>query len=215
MKNHYNLLNKLIKHQIIFTKKAAFTKINESFVIGNRANNINIINFDKNIYNLMQALKVIENILFKGGSVLFVSDSSKKGVFIKHFALKHNQFFICSKWIPGFLSNFEQILPDLHKTSKKIKKKSTFSGRKRKTFYRFYKGIKNLKSLPDLIIVFDLEKNQKVIKEANFRNIPVISFCNLDSDITGVTYPIIGDFNSKKVIFLYLKVLNFIFSLKK
>jgi len=215
MKNRYNLLNKLIQHQITFSKNNAFSKINQSYVIGKRFNNKYILNYNKNIYNLILALKVLDSVINKDGSVLFVTDSPKNSIFIKYFANKYKQSYICSKWISGFLSNFEQVLPDLHKTAIKIKKKSIFSGRKRKTFYRFYKGIKNLKALPDLIIIFDLEKNQRVIKEANYRNIPIISFSNIDDDISNITYPIFGQFDSKKVVFLYLKVLSLIFSLKK
>jgi len=39
MKNRYNLLNKLIQHQITFSKNNAFSKINQSYVIGKRFNN--------------------------------------------------------------------------------------------------------------------------------------------------------------------------------
>jgi len=126
MKNKSNLLNQLVENQITFTKYNALTKINKSFIIGKRFSNKYILNFNKNIYNLMLALRVLDNILLKGGSILFVTDSLQNSVFIKHFALKYNQFYICSKWISGFLSNFEQVLPDLHKTANKIKKKYFF-----------------------------------------------------------------------------------------
>ena len=71
------------------------------------------------------------------------------------------------------------------------------------------KGIIHIKKIPDLIIVFDTEKNQKVIKEASIKNIPVIGFSNINSNFQNVTYPVIMNLSKKKIL-LYLKIMSLV-----
>lgn len=81
-------------------------------------------------------------------------------------------------------------------------------------FYRLFKGVNTLNKLPDLLFVVDTFKCEKIIKEANTRNIPVIMFSGLNSISAGVQYPAITNVFSKKNILLYLKILNIILKKK-
>ena len=168
-----------------------------------------VLNNSKNFYNFSKALSVLDSVLKKKGTILFVSSDKRSSIFIKNLALINNQPYVVSKWLSGFLSNFEQVFPSIYSTVKKIKKKNVFSVRKRKTFLRFLKGIIHIKKIPDLIIVFDTEKNQKVIKEASIRNIPVIGFSKIDSNFQNVTYPVVMNLSKKKIL-LYLKIMSLV-----
>ncbi|MCX6719000.1 MAG: 30S ribosomal protein S2 [Candidatus Taylorbacteria bacterium] len=65
---------------------------------------------------------------------------------------------------------------------------------------KMFFGIVSLKRMPDAIFVIDPLKEKNAVAEAVFAKIPTIALCGSDCDISGVTYPILGNDGSKTSI---------------
>jgi ribosomal protein S2 len=56
-----------------------------------------VLNNSKNFYNFSKALFVLDSVLKKRGTVLFVGGDERSSVYIKNLALLNNQPYIVSK----------------------------------------------------------------------------------------------------------------------
>jgi small subunit ribosomal protein S2 len=77
--------------------------------------------------------------------------------------------------------------------SKYTKKERLMIDREIEKLERFFSGISSMKDLPKAVVVVDSKKEIIAVNEAKVMNIPVVSLCGTDCDITGLNYPIIGN----------------------
>ena len=113
--------------------------------------------------------------------------------------------FVDGRWIGGTLTNFPEIkkrlnkLEDLTKQKEKgeltkyTKKERLMIDREIANLERFFSGISEMKDLPKAVIVVDSKKEIIAVTEAQKMNIPVIALCGTDSDINGISYPIVAN----------------------
>jgi len=69
-----------------------------------------------------------------------------------------------------------------------------------KDLARYFDGVTEMTELPKAVFVVDSRTSQIAVKEANDRNIPVISISNSDCDIRNIDYPIVANDNSQKSV---------------
>jgi len=181
------------------------------YVFGEK-NNVEILDLEKTSDLLQDALEFIADLGKNKKQVLFVGTKSEIRDIVKAGAEEIKQPYMTERWIGGTLTNFEQIkkrtqlLVDLRNKQAKgeldkyKKKERTKIAKEMKDLGRYFDGITEMTELPKAVFVIDSRTSEIAVKEANDRNIPVISLSNSDCDIRTISYPIVANDNSQKSV---------------
>lgn len=171
------------------------------FIFGVR-NDIHIIDLEKTIIKLNEALVFVNKIAKNGGVIIFVGTKKQAKAYIKEMALKVNMPYVADRWIGGLLTNFsiiskqirlmEQLETDLASGAldKYTKKERVMIEKKIKKLNQKFGGLRLLKKLPDAIFVTDINEDRIAVNEARVKNIPIIALADTNTDPGLVTYPI-------------------------
>lgn len=164
------------------------------YILGARSN-LHIINIEATIVMLRNASSFLNSVVSSGGSVLFVCSKGEYSPIIEDIAKKTNQYYINKQWIGGLLTNFTQVKEKLQNTTKCSHK-----------FLSLTEGIRNMKKLPDIIIVFGVLSNSTALHEAELLKIPSIAIVDTNCTLQKITYPIPGNDDSILSINLFCQM---------
>ncbi len=177
-------------------------------------NGIHIIDLKKTQKALDKALQVVHEIVGEGYDVLFVGTKPQAKDIIASEAQRCGMFYVTHRWLGGMLTNFATIkksikyYKNLEKMStdgtyEKISKKERLMiERKKEKLYRVLAGILEMKRLPGLLFVVDINKEHLAVHEARKMNIPIIAMVDTNVDPTLVDYPIPANDDAAKSISL-------------
>jgi len=110
--------------------------------------------------------------------------------------------YVNERWLGGTISNFPQMQKSLKKMeemaenmasgfyNKYTKKERLLIDREIIRLTRFFGGIKNLKTVPDILFVVDTKREAGAVYEANTKKVTVIGIVDSNSDPDMVDYPI-------------------------
>ena len=183
-------------------------------------NGIYIIDLNKTKDALTDAYKKIESIVLEGGKVLIVGTKDNAKEIVEAEALRSGSFYITNRWLGGILTNFKTIqtrirkLKDLESAEDdgswdRLPKKEAIALRKEKEkLAKNLEGIKEMRKLPNAIIVVDPTEEVNACKEARKLNIPVFAICDTNCDPDGIDYVIPGNDDATKSISMILGILN-------
>ena len=184
------------------------------YIFGQR-NNIHILDLEKTVPMLYEALNAINAIAKKGGRFLFVGTKRSASNLVADAAKNCGQYYVNHRWLGGMLTNWETVSKSI-KALKQIeqriengeinslrkKERLTIERRKDKLELTLG-GIKNMSGLPDALFIIDTNKESIAVSEANNLGIPVFAVCDSNSDPSGVDYPIPGNDDALRAISLY------------
>ena len=183
-------------------------------------NGIYIIDLNKTKDALTDAYKKLESIVLEGGKVLIVGTKDNAKEIVEAEALRSGSFYITNRWLGGILTNFKTIqtrirkLKDLESAEDdgswdRLPKKEDIALRKEKEkLAKNLEGIKEMRKLPNAIIVIDPTEEVNACKEARKLNIPVFAICDTNCDPDGIDYVIPGNDDATKSISMILGILN-------
>ena len=183
-------------------------------------NGIYIIDLNKTRDALVDAYKVLVNIVSEGGKVLLVGTKENSKEIIKSEAERSGSFYITNRWLGGILTNFKTIqtrirkLKDLESAEEdgswdKLPKKEAIALRKEKEkLAKNLEGIKEMRKIPNALIVVDPILEHNAVKEANKLGIPVFAICDTNCNPDGINYVIPGNDDATKSVKLIISVLN-------
>ena len=184
------------------------------YIFGKR-NNIHIINLEKTVPMLHEALEAVHSIAKNGGKFLFVGTKRSASDLIAQAAINCGQYYVNHRWLGGMLTNWETVsksikkLKDLEEriSSGEInnltKKERLNIERQKDKLDLTLGGIKNINGIPDALFIIDTNKEAIAVLEANNLNIPVIAICDTNTDPSGVDFPIPGNDDALRAISLY------------
>ncbi len=184
------------------------------YIFGKR-NNIHIINLEKTVPMLYEALEIVESIAKNGGKFLFVGTKRSASDLIAQAATNCGQYYVNHRWLGGMLTNWETVSKSIKKlksleeriSSGEInsltKKERLNIERQKDKLDLTLGGIKNMNGIPDALFVIDTNKEAIAVLEANNLNIPVIAICDTNTNPSGVDYPIPGNDDALRAISLY------------
>ena len=184
------------------------------YIFGKR-NNIHIINLEKTVPMLYEALDAIQSIAKNGGKFLFVGTKRSASDLIAQAATNCGQYYVNHRWLGGMLTNWETVSNSIKKLksleerietgeiNSLTKKERLQIERQKEKLDLNLGGIKNMNGIPDAMFVIDTNKESIAILEANNLNIPVIAICDTNSNPSGVDYPIPGNDDALRAISLY------------
>ena len=186
----------------------------EPYIFGKR-NNIHIINLEKTVPMLYEALEAIQSIAKNGGKFLFVGTKRSASELIAQAAINCGQYYVNHRWLGGMLTNWETVSKSIKKLknleeriesgeiNSLTKKEKLNIERQKEKLDLTLGGIKNMNGIPDAIFIIDTSKEAIAVLEANNLNIPVIAICDSNTNPSGVDYPIPGNDDALRAISLY------------
>ena len=184
------------------------------YIFGKR-NNIHIINLEKTVPMLHEALEAVHSIAKNGGKFLFVGTKRSASDLIAQAAINCGQYYVNHRWLGGMLTNWETVsksikkLKDLEEriSSGEInnltKKERLNIERQKDKLDLTLGGIKDINGIPDALFIIDTNKEAIAVLEANNLNIPVIAICDTNTNPSGIDFPIPGNDDALRAISLY------------
>ena len=186
----------------------------DQYIFGKR-NNIHIINLEKTVPMLYEALEVIQSIAKNGGKFLFVGTKRSASDLIAQAAINCGQYYVNHRWLGGMLTNWETVSKSIKKLktleerietgeiNSLTKKERLQIERQKEKLDLTLGGIKNMNGIPDALFIIDTNKEAIAVLEANNLKIPVIAICDTNTNPSGVDYPIPGNDDALRAISLY------------
>lgn len=188
------------------------------YIFGQR-NKIHIVNLEKTLVMLEEALGYARRLTANKGTILFVGTKRQARDIVKEEAMRCGVPYVNQRWLGGMLTNFKTIrqsikrLQDMEKMvqdgvlSKLVKKEALDFQREMEKLNNSLGGIKDMKGLPDAMFVIDVGYQKGAIVEANKLGIPVIGVVDTNHDPAGIQYVIPGNDDSSQAIRLYARAM--------
>ena len=186
------------------------------YIFGDR-NKIHIINLEKTLPMLQQAVTYLGGMAARGGKVLFVGTKRQAGKPLREQALRCGSPYVDHRWLGGMLTNYKTVknsisrLKELEQrieseeTAGLSKKEALNLERERNKLDKTLSGIKDMDGLPDVLFVIDVEQEYIAVAEANKLGIPVVAVVDTNCSPDGIDHIIPGNDDSAGAIMLYLE----------
>ncbi|MDR2268013.1 MAG: 30S ribosomal protein S2 [Holosporaceae bacterium] len=183
------------------------------YIFGSK-DKIHIINLDKTLDLLREALSVVSGIAADGGRVLFVGTRRQASASVAESAKKCGQYYVNHRWLGGMLTNWKTVSQSIKKMDALEKrmqdaeislKKKEILGLRRSVdkLNQVLGGVRHMGGTPSLLFVLDVITDKTAVEEARVLGIPVVGICDTNSDPTIVDYPIPGNDDSVRAVDLY------------
>ncbi len=168
-------------------------------------NGIYIIDLQKSVGKVDEAYEAIKNCVADGGKILFVGTKKQAQDSIKSEALRCGMYYVNERWLGGMLTNFKTIQTRIEKLKKyeQMEAEGTFAQYTKKEVIEFKKewekleanlgGIKDMKSIPDMIFIVDPRKERNCVQEAHSLGIPLVGIADTNCDPEELDYVIPGN----------------------
>ena len=168
-------------------------------------NGIHIIDLQKTVGMVDDAYKAVEEIVANGGTILFVGTKKQAQDAIREEATRCGMFYVNERWLGGMLTNFKTIQSRIKRLQKieEMSQDGTFDVLPKKEVIAIKKewekleknlgGIKEMKKVPDAIVIIDPKKERICVSEAHALNIPLIGIADTNCDPEELSYIIPGN----------------------
>ena len=181
---------------------------------------IYIIDLQKTVKKLEEAYNAMKEIAANGGKVLYVGTKKQAQEAAEECAVRTNMYFVNERWLGGTLTNFKTIRSRIKRMDDidKMEADGTFDLLPKKEVIQIKKeyakldknlrGIREMKRLPQALVIVDPRKEENAIKEARILGIPVFGIVDTNCDPDLVDYVIPGNDDAVRAVKLLLGVLT-------
>jgi len=150
-----------------------------------------------------------------GGKVLFVGTKRAAREALQTHAKRCEMPFVSQRWLGGMLTNYKTIRQSVKrlKTLEQMSEDGTFDGltkkevlgltREQEKLERSLGGIKDMRNVPDVLFVVDVDHEDIAIREAKKLGIPVVAIVDTNCSPEGIDYVIPGNDDAMRAIELY------------
>ena len=188
------------------------------YIYGAR-NGIYIIDLTKSAEKIKEAYLALKKIVEESGKVLFVGVKPQCKELIEEQATRSGSFYITNRWLGGTLTNFKTIQGRIRRLKEleakeedgsleKLTKKEIALLRKEKDkLAKNLEGIKEMRKLPNAVVVVDPQIEHNAVAEAHKLGIPVFGIADTNSDPDVLDYAIPANDDALRSIKLIITVL--------
>ena len=181
-------------------------------------NGVHIINLESTIESIEKACVFVKDIVSKNGEILFVGTKKQAQDIVQQEADRCSMFYIVERWLGGTLTNFSTIkksikrLKMLEKEGSNLyenmtKKETQMLNREKVKLADQHRGIKDMRRLPDALVIVDAQYEDTAIREARRLEIPVIAIVDTNTNPNKVDYPIPANDDSMRTIQLIISTI--------
>ncbi|MBM3201616.1 MAG: 30S ribosomal protein S2 [Chlamydiae bacterium] len=164
-------------------------------------NGIYIIDLAKTMHQIRQAREVVQSIVAKKQSILFVGTKKQARDVVEECADIAGEFCVSHRWLGGMLTNLmtiRQSVKKLDQIEKRLaaggegftKKEISDSAKIQEKLERNLAGMRGMRKLPGLVIVVDPSKEHIAVAEARKLGIPVMGIVDTNCDPDQIDYVI-------------------------
>lgn len=173
----------------------------ESYILRKRGD-IHIIDLKKTLYAMDDAFTFVQDIVSKGGNILFVGTKKQAQDAIVEQANRCGMPYVNARWLGGMLTNFDTIRKSVNEMEKLeaqeadgtmsalTKKEQILLRKEMSKLQTNLNGIRNMKKVPNAIFVVDTTKEEIAVKEANKLGIPIVGTIDTNSNPDVIDYGI-------------------------
>lgn len=177
---------------------------------------IYIIDLQKTSKKLEEAYEAMKKIAEDGGKFLFVGTKKQAQEACEESAVRTNMYFVNERWLGGTLTNFKTIRSRVRRMDEidKMESDGTFDLLPKKEVIKIKKeyeklnrnlrGIREMKKLPQALVIVDPRKEDIAIKEAHILGIPVFGIVDTNCDPDVVDYVIPGNDDAVRAVKLII-----------
>ena len=181
---------------------------------------IYIIDLQKTVKQMEEAYEAIKKIAENGGTFLYVGTKKQAQEAMEENANRTNMFFINERWLGGTLTNFRTIKNRIKRLDEieKMEEDGIFEALPKKEVAQIRKeyeklnknlrGIRNMKKVPNALIIVDPRAEETAIKEARKLNIPVFGIVDTNCDPDMVDYVIPANDDAVRAVKLVIGALT-------
>ena len=181
---------------------------------------IYIIDLQKTAKKIEEAYKALKEIAENGGKVLFVGTKKQAQEAAEECATRTGMYFVNERWLGGTLTNFKTIRSRIRRMEEieKMETDGTFEALPKKEVIKIKKeyeklnknlrGIREMKKLPQAMVIVDPRKEDIAIKEARILGIPVFGIVDTNCDPDMVDYVIPANDDAVRSVKLLIGVLT-------
>ncbi|MDD5888570.1 MAG: 30S ribosomal protein S2 [bacterium] len=181
---------------------------------------IYIIDLQKTVKKLEEAYEAMKEIASNGGKVLFVGTKKQAQEAAEESATRTNMYFVNERWLGGTLTNFKTIRSRIKRMEEieKMEQDGIFDMLPKKDVIQIKKeydklnknlrGIREMKKMPQALVIVDPRKEEIAIKEAHILGIPVFGIVDTNCDPDVVDYVIPGNDDAVRSVKLLIGVLT-------
>ncbi len=181
---------------------------------------IYIIDLQKTVKKIEEAYDALKKIAEDGGKVIFVGTKKQAQEAAKEEAIRSDSYYMVERWLGGTLTNFRTIKRRINRIEQieKMEENGTFEMLPKKEVIKirkeydklklYFEGVREMKKMPDAMIIVDPKKEINAIREARKLNIPVFGIVDTNCDPDLVDYVIPANDDAVRSIKVVLGVLN-------
>jgi len=182
-------------------------------------NGVHIINLEETIRRLNIALDFITSVVKKNGEILFIGTKKQAKDIVQQEADRCSMFYVVERWLGGTLTNFTTIkksIKRLHALEKEgssiyedlTKKEVQMLNRERIKLADQHRGIKDMRRLPDAVVIVDVNFESTAVLESNRLGLPIIGIVDSNSNPDDISYPIPANDDSIRAIQLLMSTIS-------
>ena len=184
------------------------------FIFGER-NGIHILDLQKTVKELKKTYTHVKDSAKAGARFLFVGTKKQAKDIIREEAARADVACVYEKWLGGTLTNFDTIKRSIKRLEEleKLENDGLFKVMSKKEVSRLSKemerlvkllsGIRNMKSLPDIMFVIDPVEEMGAIREARKLKIPIVAVCDTNCDPDLIDWSVPGNDDAARSIRLF------------
>ena len=181
---------------------------------------IYIIDLQKTVKKIEEAYEAMKEIAQNEGKVLFVGTKKQAQEAAEESAVRTNMYFVNERWLGGTLTNFKTIRSRIRRMEEieTMETDGTFEALPKKEVIQIKKeydklnknlrGIREMKKMPQAMVIVDPRKEEIAIKEARILGIPVFGIVDTNCDPDMVDYVIPGNDDAVRSVKLLVGVLT-------
>lgn len=186
------------------------------FIFGSR-NKIHIINLEKTMPMLNDALNYVGRLASNHATILFVGTKRAAQDSVREQATRCNMPYVDHRWLGGMLTNYKTVRQSIFrlKELKKMHDEGIFNGmikkealmltRELEKLERSLGGIQDMGGLPDALFVVDVGFEHIAVEEARRLKIPVIGIVDTNNNPDPIDYVIPANDDSMRAVEIYVR----------
>jgi len=180
-------------------------------------NGIHILDLIQTTEFLKRACDFSKKAARKNQTFLFVGTKKQTASLIANEAKNCGAFYVNHRWLGGMLTNWVTIksridrlnsLEEQEKLNSFVnlpKKEASDLKKELEKLKKYFNGVKEMKQIPDIIVIIDQKREIIAIQEALSLDIPIISILDTNCDPNLATIPIPGNDDSIRSIKYIIK----------